>query len=237
MLPSGSAGHLPAGAPGWTLAGLVVAIVHGSPAADASFTNLVALDVPTSAGGSFPSGVLGSCSHPDRRLLIPRRRAARHGCSRDPGPAQGAPRRDQSVPIRIMLFYVGALAVLMSVTQAQRLRRAQPLVQALGSIGIPAAASIMNFVVITSALSSCSSGALFYNARLLMRMSRDGMATRRLGRVNQSHVPGHRRRHLERLHAARGGTQRDRAPAGVRLPARDLHSRRAVDLGRDRGHP
>jgi hypothetical protein len=80
-------------------------------------------------------------------------------------------------------------------------------------------------------------GALFYNARLLMRMSRDGMATRRLGRVNQSHVPGHRRRHLERLHAARGGTQRDRAPAGVRLPARDLHSRRAVDLGRDRGHP
>jgi amino acid transporter, AAT family len=93
------------------------------------------------------------------------------------------------VPIRIMLFYVGALAVLMSVTQAQRLRRAQPLVQALGSIGIPAAASIMNFVVITSALSSCSSGALFYNARLLMRMSRDGMATRRLGRVNQSHVP------------------------------------------------
>jgi AAT family amino acid transporter/D-serine/D-alanine/glycine transporter len=46
----------------------------------------------------------------------------------------------------------------------------------------------MNFVVLTSALSSCSSG-LFSNGRLLKRLASDGVAPARFNGVNKGHVP------------------------------------------------
>ena len=46
----------------------------------------------------------------------------------------------------------------------------------------------MNFVVLTSALSSCSSG-LFSNGRLLKRLASDGLAPARLAKTSKGHVP------------------------------------------------
>jgi AAT family amino acid transporter len=46
----------------------------------------------------------------------------------------------------------------------------------------------MNFVVLTAALSSCSSG-LFSNARLIKRLAGDGLAPARFNTTNSGHVP------------------------------------------------
>ena len=177
---------------GLIVIGLVVTVFHVGPAGQsAGFENLFALAVPGTEGGFFPYGVTGFLigmqiavfSYQGAELLG---MAAAETQNR----RTVLPKAINSVPFRIAIFYVGSLGVLMAVVHWTEFSGdTSPFVQALDRVGIPAAASIMNFVVITSALSSCSSGALYSNARLLMKMSRDGIAPRRFGRVNRSHVP------------------------------------------------
>jgi len=55
-------------------------------------------------------------------------------------------------------------------------------------IGLPAAAGIINFVVLTAALSSCNSG-IFSTGRMLLTLARRRHAPRRLGRISSRGVP------------------------------------------------
>ncbi|MCA3856422.1 amino acid permease, partial [Burkholderia sp.] len=63
-----------------------------------------------------------------------------------------------------------------------------PFVMTFSRLGIPAAAGIINFVVLTAALSSCNSG-LFSTARMLYNLAQQGQAPAKLGRVNRNGVP------------------------------------------------
>ena len=67
-----------------------------------------------------------------------------------------------------------------------------PFVMVFERIGIPAAAGIINFVVITAAASSCNSG-IFSTGRMLYTLAQFGQAPRLLGKVNAGHVPADRR--------------------------------------------
>ena len=99
------------------------------------------------------------------------------------------PKAINSIPWRIGLFYVGSIVVLLALFPWTGFGPGRsPFVQAFAHIGVPAAGSIMNFVVLTSALSACSSG-LFSNGRLLKRLADDGLAPARAGRVSRRHVP------------------------------------------------
>lgn len=99
------------------------------------------------------------------------------------------PKAINSIPWRIGLFYVGALLVLMALFPWDTFSSSRsPFVQAFSEIGLPAAGGLMNFVVLTSALSACSSG-LFSNGRLLKRLAEDGLAPAIAGRTNKHHVP------------------------------------------------
>lgn len=99
------------------------------------------------------------------------------------------PKAINSVPLRVVLFYVGSMLVLLSLFPWNDFSSSHsPFVQALSGIGITAAGGVMNFVVLTSALSSCSSG-LFSNGRLLKRLADDHMAPAGLGRTSNRHVP------------------------------------------------
>jgi amino acid transporter, AAT family len=101
------------------------------------------------------------------------------------------PKAINSIPWRIGLFYVGSLLVLMSLFPWDTFTKDRsPFVQAFSEIGIPAAGTIMNFVVLTSALSACSSG-LFSNGRLLKRLAEDGVAPAIMARTNKRHVPAY----------------------------------------------
>lgn len=99
------------------------------------------------------------------------------------------PKAINSIPWRIGIFYVASLLVLTSLFSWNTFSaNRSPFVQAFAEIGIPAAGGTMNFVVLTSALSACSSG-LFSNGRLLKRLSEDGIAPAFLSKTSPRFVP------------------------------------------------
>ncbi|TDM10617.1 amino acid permease [Macrococcus lamae] len=88
-------------------------------------------------------------------------------------PHKTIPRAVNNVPIRILLFYVGALAVIMCITPWNSIDpELSPFVELFKLIGVVFAASLINFVVITSASSSCNSG-IFSNSRMLFGLSKN----------------------------------------------------------------
>jgi len=95
-----------------------------------------------------------------------------------------------SVFYRILLFYVGALVVIMSIYPWNELgTKGSPFVMTFDAIGIPAAAGIINFVVLTAALSSCNSG-IFSTARMLFNLAEQGEAPSKYTELTRNGVPG-----------------------------------------------
>ena len=99
------------------------------------------------------------------------------------------PRAINAIPVRIIMFYVLALLVIMAVTPwDQVMADRSPFVEMFVLIGLPAAASIVNFVVLTSAASSANSG-IFSTSRMLYGLSQQGVAHRRFGILSSRAVP------------------------------------------------
>lgn len=99
------------------------------------------------------------------------------------------PRAINAIPLRIIMFYVLALLVIMAVTPwNQVVADRSPFVEMFVLIGLPAAASIVNFVVLTSAASSANSG-IFSTSRMLYGLAQQGVAHRRFGLLSSRAVP------------------------------------------------
>jgi AAT family amino acid transporter/D-serine/D-alanine/glycine transporter len=104
-------------------------------------------------------------------------------------PQKVLPHAINSVVIRILVFYIGALIIIMALVPWNQLDPKQsPFVMVFERIGIPAAGGIINFVVITAAASSCNSG-IFSTGRMLYTLAQFGQAPRMFGKVNAGHVP------------------------------------------------
>jgi len=74
-------------------------------------------------------------------------------------PEKSLPKATNAVVFRILIFYIGALVVIMSLVPWTELHAGEsPFVMVFDRIGLPAAAGIINFVVITAAASSCNGG-------------------------------------------------------------------------------
>lgn len=86
-------------------------------------------------------------------------------------PEKSLPRAINSIPIRIIMFYVFSLIVIMSVTPwSSVVPEKSPFVELFVLVGLPAAASVINFVVLTSAASSANSG-VFSTSRMLFGLA------------------------------------------------------------------
>jgi AAT family amino acid transporter/D-serine/D-alanine/glycine transporter len=104
-------------------------------------------------------------------------------------PERVLPHATNSITYRILIFYIGALVVIMSLVPWNELNpNMSPFVTVFEKIGIPAAAGIINFVVITAAASSCNSG-IFSTGRMLYTLAQFGQAPAVFGKVNKNHVP------------------------------------------------
>lgn len=104
-------------------------------------------------------------------------------------PEKNLPRAINSLPVRVLLFYIGALFVILCITPWTLLNPgSSPFVKVFSLIGIPAAAGIVNFVVLTSAASACNSG-LFSTSRMLYSLGREGNAPRFFSVLGKSSVP------------------------------------------------
>ncbi|GAA3695127.1 amino acid permease [Gordonia hankookensis] len=94
-----------------------------------------------------------------------------------------------SVPFRIGVFYVGSLVVILSVRSWRDFQEGQsPFVSVFEYIGIPGAAGIVNFVLLTAALSSCNSG-IYSTGRMVRSLAQRGDAPRQLARLSGRQVP------------------------------------------------
>lgn len=141
-------------------------------------------------GGFFPTGVLGVV------LTLQIVMFAYQGveligvtAGEVENPEKTLPRATNSVVYRILIFYIGALLVIMALVPWNQLNPGEsPFVLVFDRIGIPAAAGIINFVVITAAASSCNSG-LFSTGRMLYTLAQFGQAPRAFAKVNARHVP------------------------------------------------
>ena len=104
-------------------------------------------------------------------------------------PQKTIPKAINAVPLRILVFYVGALAVIMSIIPWDKVDPSEsPFVRLFSLIGIPFAAGLINFVVLTAAASSCNSG-IFSNSRMLFGLSEQDQAPPIFRSTNKNGVP------------------------------------------------
>ena len=103
-------------------------------------------------------------------------------------PEQAVAAATQSVISRVLVFYVGSIFVVVTLLPWNDPGIAQPYVSALRVLKVPAAAHIMNAVILTAVLSALNSG-LFASSRMLMALARRGDAPRALARLNGRGVP------------------------------------------------
>jgi amino acid transporter, AAT family len=108
-------------------------------------------------------------------------------------PSESIPRAMRTIVFRLIFFYVLAVIAMLAMTPWNRLGTGtgilgSPFVSAFSGVGIPYAASIMNLVVITAALSSCNTD-LYLTTRMLFSLSRQGYAPGWVGRLSHNGVP------------------------------------------------
>ncbi len=90
---------------------------------------------------------------------------------------------------RLLIFYVGAIAVLLAVFPWTSLTtKGSPFVEVFTKIGVPAAAGIMNLVVVTAVLSAVNAS-VFTNSRTFYNLALQKNAPAFLGEVNSRKVP------------------------------------------------
>ena len=104
-------------------------------------------------------------------------------------PHKTLPKAINAIPVRIVIFYVLALAVIMSVTPWDKIDPTMsPFVNLFSMVGFAAAAGAMNFVVLTSASSSANSG-IFSTSRMLYGLSQSKQAPESFGHLSKHQVP------------------------------------------------
>jgi amino acid transporter, AAT family len=104
-------------------------------------------------------------------------------------PRQSLRKAINTIPMRIGLFYVGALIVVMSLVGWREFHAGRsPFVEVFAQIGIPGAAGLVDCILLTAALSSCNSG-IYSTGRMLRSLSLRREAPAALGRLNRHQVP------------------------------------------------
>jgi AAT family amino acid transporter len=104
-------------------------------------------------------------------------------------PRRALARAIDTVFWRILFFYVGSLVVILALYPWNEIgTRGSPFVLTFEHFGIPAAAGLINFVVLTAALSSCNSG-IFSAGRMLFNLAQQDQAPKVFARVSTRGVP------------------------------------------------
>ncbi|WP_208971988.1 amino acid permease [Kineococcus rubinsiae] len=104
-------------------------------------------------------------------------------------PGKIMPRAINTVIVRIVVFYCGSLILLgLLLPYTAYSADESPFVTFFSKIGVPGAGDIMNFVVLTSALSSLNAG-LYSTGRIVRSMAMNGSAPKFTAKLNKGGVP------------------------------------------------
>lgn len=95
----------------------------------------------------------------------------------------------KSIVWRILIFYIGAIFVIVSIYPWNQLNAVgSPFVETFAKVGITGAAGIINFVVLTAAMSGANSG-IYSSSRMLFKMSMDKEVPGIFGKLSKHVVP------------------------------------------------
>ena len=149
-----------------------------------SFTNL------WSNGGWFPNGISGFIlSFQMVVFAFAGLELVGLTAGETENPEHVIPKAINNIPIRIIIFYIGALIVIMSIYPWNSINPDKsPFVQVFAAVGIAAAASIVNFVVLTSAASACNSG-IFSTSRMIYSLAKENNAPESMKKLTSHQVP------------------------------------------------
>ena len=109
-------------------------------------------------------------------------------------PETSIPRAMRTMVLRLIIFYVLAISVMLTMTPWNQLAEGgggltgSPFVRAFAAVGIPYAAGAMNLVVISAAVSSANCN-LYLTTRMLLSLARSGYAPGWLASVSRAGVP------------------------------------------------
>lgn len=104
-------------------------------------------------------------------------------------PQKTIPMAIDSLAWRILIFYMGAFLVILAIFPWNEVgQHGSPFVVMFERIGLREAAGVINFVVITAALSSCNAG-IFSGGRLLYALSVNGYAPAPFAKLSKYGVP------------------------------------------------
>ncbi|HZF93079.1 amino acid permease [Streptomyces sp.] len=143
-----------------------------------------------SHGGFFPNGVGDSLMTLQMVMfafLAVELVGVTAGESKDPKTV--LPKAINTVPWRIAVFYVGALIMILSVVPWTHFQPGvSPFVAAFEKMGLAAGAGIVNFVVLTAALSSCNSG-MYSTGRMLRDLALNNQGPKLFTRLTSNGLP------------------------------------------------
>lgn len=109
------------------------------------------------------------------------------GESKDP--EKTLPKAINTVPWRIAVFYIGALIMILSVVPWHEFQPGvSPFVAAFEKMGLGVGAAVVNFVVLTAALSSCNSG-MYSTGRMLRDLALNGQGPKVFTKLTKSGTP------------------------------------------------
>lgn len=154
----------------------------GTPAPGLSLWTAEGGFLPHGIGGVFKAMLIVIFSFYGIEIV-----AVTAGEARDP--RREVPRAMRSVVLRLSLFYILSIALVVAVAPWTRAGLSEsPFVTVFRSVGVPYAAGLMNFVILTAALSSMNTN-LYLTSRTLFSLSRSGLAPRSLGRLSRHGIP------------------------------------------------
>ena len=107
-------------------------------------------------------------------------------------PEKTIPKAINQVVFRILIFYVGSLTILLSLVPWNQLDLGgldkSPFVMIFSQLGIGWAAHLLNFIILTAALSVYNSG-MYANSRMLFGLAQQGNAPKIFAKINKQGVP------------------------------------------------
>lgn len=104
-------------------------------------------------------------------------------------PEKNIPKAIRNIVVRVLLFYVLAIFVLSAIVPWKEAGVLEsPFVTVFDMVGIPYAADIMNFVILTAILSVGNTG-LYASTRIMYSLSENGMAPSLFKKLNKRGVP------------------------------------------------
>lgn len=104
-------------------------------------------------------------------------------------PQKTIPKAIRTILVRIIVFYIASIVILSAIFPSSELGLLEsPFVTLLELVGIPYAADIMNFIILTAIL-SVGNSCLYASTRLLWAMSLEDMAPKIFSKTSKRNIP------------------------------------------------